>query len=94
MKTRAHILISGRVQGVFFRAETMYEADKRDVKGWVRNLPDGRVETVFEGEKESVEEMIDFCHRGPQFAKVDSVEVKWEKYTGEFEKFKISFGSP
>jgi acylphosphatase len=91
MKVRVHVFVSGRVQGVFFRSETRYEARLRGVKGWVRNLPDGRVEAVFEGEEEAVKELIDFCKRGPPGAKVTKVDVKWEFYTGEFKDFEIRF---
>ena len=86
MKVRAHVFISGKVQGVFFRYATLEEAKARGVCGWVRNLPDKRVEAVFEGEKEAVEEMIAFCHRGPPAAKVTKVEVHWEEYKGEFQR--------
>jgi len=89
LKVRAHVIVSGRVQGVFFRYETKKEALKRGVKGWVRNLPTGEVEAVFEGEKEDVEEMIKFCRKGPPLAKVKDVKVSWEEYKGEFEDFKI-----
>ncbi|MHC1586031.1 MAG: acylphosphatase [Candidatus Hecatellaceae archaeon] len=89
MQVRAHVYVSGRVQGVFFRWYTRDEALKLGVKGWVRNLPDGRVEAVFEGEKEAVEKMIEFCKRGPPAAKVENVEVHWETPTGEFQDFKI-----
>ena len=92
MKVRAHVLVSGRVQGVFFRSETEYEAVKRNVCGWVRNLPDGRVEAVFEGEKEAVEELVEFCRRGPRGARVFNVEVRWEEYVGEFKGFRIKYG--
>lgn len=91
MKVRAHVYVSGRVQGVFFRYETKKEAEKRNVKGWVRNLPDGRVEAVFEGEKENVEKLIEFCHRGPSLARVEKVEVLWEEYEGKFKDFKLIF---
>ena len=90
-KVRAHVYVSGRVQGVFFRYETRREAKKHGVKGWVKNLPDGRVEAVFEGEKEDVEKLIDFCRKGPPLAKVDKVEVFWEEYKGEFKSFNIVF---
>jgi acylphosphatase len=92
MKVRAHVFMSGMVQGVFFRSETQYEAKKRGVKGWVRNLPDGRVEAVFEGEEEKVKELINFCKHGPPGARVTSVEVRWENYTGEFKNFEIRYG--
>jgi len=92
MKARAHIVVSGRVQGVFFRSETQDEANRRNVSGWVRNLPDGRVEAVFEGEKEDVDRLIEFCRRGPPGAQVSKVDVQWEDYVGEFRGFKIRYG--
>ncbi len=91
MKKRAHVFVSGRVQGVFFRATTRKEAEKRGVKGWVKNLRDGRVEAVFEGEEEKVEEMIDFCHRGSSAAKVKDVEIEWEEYKDEFSNFSVRY---
>ncbi len=91
MKVRAHVFVSGRVQGVFFRYETKHKARMRDVKGWVRNLPDGRVEAVFEGEEEAVKELIDFCKRGPPGARVTRVDVAWESYIGEFKDFEIRY---
>jgi len=91
VKVRAHVLISGRVQGVFFRYETKRLAVRLGVEGWVRNLPDGRVEAVFEGEKEDVERMIEFCHRGPPGAIVRKVEVSWEEPTGRFQGFRILY---
>jgi len=92
LKVRAHVFISGRVQGVFFRAWTEDEAVKRGLTGWVRNLADGRVEAVFEGDKEAVEEMVKLCWKGPPGARVTNVEVKWEPYTGEFTDFRIIYG--
>jgi len=92
MTVRAHVFVSGRVQGVFFRSETHYEAKRRNVAGWVRNTSDGRVEAVFEGEKGDVEKMIDFCRRGPSGARVTKVDVRWEDYTGEFRDFRIRYG--
>lgn len=83
--------MSGRVQGVFFRATTREEAQKRGVTGWVKNLRDGRVEAVFEGEEEKVKEMIDFCHGGSRAASVEDVEVSWEEYEGEFSDFGIRY---
>jgi len=62
------------------------------VKGWVRNLPDGRVEAVFEGEKEDVEKLIAFCKHGPLGARITNLESTWETYTGTFEKFKVKYG--
>lgn len=91
MKVRAHVFISGFVQGVFFRSNTKKMADMLGLKGWVRNLPDGRVEAVFEGEKPAVDEIIKWCHKGPPGAEVEKVEVIWEDYTGEFKDFKIRY---
>lgn len=86
---RAHVFIKGQVQGVFYRAWTLRQAQGLRLTGWVRNLADGRVEAVFEGEKEGVEEMIAKCRQGPQLAGVDHIDVNWEKATGEFAEFDI-----
>lgn len=88
---RVRVLISGVVQGVWFRAYTKEEAQKLGIKGWVRNLPDGRVEALFEGEDKAVEEMIKWCHKGSPLAQVDKVEVFEEDYKGEFTDFKIRY---
>lgn len=88
---RARVFISGWVQGVFFRSETKHEAKKLSVNGWVRNLPDGRVEAIFEGEEENVKELVEFCKKGPPGAKVAHVDVIWESYTGEFRDFEIRY---
>ena len=87
----AHVFITGRVQGVYFRYKTRDEAKKFDVKGWVRNLPDGRVEAVFNGNKENVEKLVDFAGKGPSGAKVLDVDVTWQDYSGEFEKFEVRY---
>ena len=89
MKARAHVFVRGRVQGVFFRVETRHEATKRNVTGWVKNTIDGKVEANFEGQKEAVEKMIEFCRKGPAGARVTDVTVQWQTYTGEFKDFKI-----
>jgi Acylphosphatases len=89
VRVRAHVWISGRVQGVFFRAHTKEVAEKLGLTGWVRNLPDGRVEAVFEGEEEAVKEAIEWCKRGPPLARVEKVEVRYEDPTGEFRDFRI-----
>lgn len=88
-RKRAHVWISGRVQGVFFRAHTAERARQLGVVGFVRNLPDGRVEAVFEGEASAVEKMIAWCHQGPPRARVEGVEVQWEEPRGEFTDFQI-----
>lgn len=87
---RARILISGLVQGVFFRRETTSIARRLGLTGWVRNLSDGRVESIAEGEKARVDELIRFCHSGPPGARVRNVEVEWLEYTGEFRGFRIT----
>ncbi len=89
MPQRAHIFVSGKVQGVFFRDNTKKKAESLGVSGWVRNLPDGRVEAVFEGEKEGVEKMTDWVRQGPAFAKVENLRVEKEDYKGEFQEFRI-----
>lgn len=89
-KTRAHVFIRGKVQGVYFRQNTKQVATRRGVTGWVRNLPDGRVEAIFEGDNEDVNEVIEWCHFGPPKAKVEDVDVRFEKYTGEFANFTIN----
>lgn len=78
-RTRAHVFVTGKVQGVYFRATTRDEAQERGVDGWVQNLDDGRVEAVFEGPEEAVEEMVEFCHRGSSAANVEDVDVNYEE---------------
>ena len=89
MNIRAHIFVTGKVQGVFFRATTRSEAQNLNVVGWVRNVSDGRVEAIFEGKREDVEQMIDFCRIGPREAHVSRTDVRWGQYSGEFTDFKI-----
>lgn len=79
---RAHVFVTGRVQGVFFRKTTKERAERHDVAGWVKNLDDGRVEAVFEGEEDNVEAMVAFCHDGPERARVESVDVEAEEPEG------------
>jgi acylphosphatase len=90
-KARVHVLIEGRVQGVFFRAATRDEARARGLLGWARNLPDGRVEALFEGDKRVVENMLVWCHKGPPYAYVDRVEVEWQPYIGDQTDFRIVY---
>ena len=79
---RIHVFISGLVQGVFFRAHTRRKAFELGLSGWVRNLADGRVEAVFEGPKEQVEEMVSWCHQGPPASQVEKVEEEVEETKG------------
>ena len=102
-KIRSHIFVSGRVQGVFFRSETCNKAREFGLTGWVKNLEDpyvafgdrdggrrpshGRVEAVFEGDKDKVEKIIEWAKKGPILAKVKKVEIIFEEYKGEFKSF-------
>jgi len=90
-KVRANAIISGRVQGVFFRMETKQAADRFGVSGWVRNLKDGTVEALFEGDRDRVEAVIDWCRQGPPHAAVTDVAVTWDEFSGEFSGFNIAF---
>ncbi len=80
---RAHVYVAGQVQGVNFRGATQEEAERLGLNGWVRNLQDGRVEAVFEGDPETVRQMIDWCESGPSSADVDDVTVEQEEPSGE-----------
>lgn len=92
MKARAHVVVSGVVQGVFFRANTQERAQALGLGGWVRNTPEGGVEAVFEGDKEKIEQAIAFCRQGPRGASVEDIKVTWEDYKGEFGGFEIRYG--
>ncbi len=87
---RVRLKIEGRVQGVFFRASTMEEAIRLDLKGWVRNCPDGSVEAVAEGARKEIDALVDWCNQGPPGARVHNVLLQWEDYKGEFQDFRIS----
>ncbi|MBS3781079.1 MAG: acylphosphatase [Candidatus Thermoplasmatota archaeon] len=86
---RKHCFFSGKVQGVFFRANTRDKAQEKGVKGWVKNLRDGRVEAIFEGPENRVDEVIEFCKNNQPHARVDDFEIKEEEPTGEFDSFRI-----
>ena len=88
---RIHVYISGRVQGVFFRAETQRTATSLKLTGWVRNMDDGRVEAVFEGEPDEIERMLNWCHQGPPASRVDRVEAAEEAFTGTMQGFRIVY---
>jgi len=91
MKTglRVHLLVSGKVQGVFFRLNTKNKAEELGIFGWVKNLSDGKVEILVEGEKERIEELIKWVKKGPLFAKVKELEVEQREFKGEFNFFEI-----
>jgi len=86
---RVHLYIHGRVQGVFYRDTMRRVAQSLGLTGWVKNLPDGRVEAVVEGEEEKVERLVSWCHRGPPAAHVSKVEVIRKSFTGEYSSFAI-----
>ena len=90
-EARAHLLIDGRVHGVFFRAFTRDIAQTLGLNGWVRNLFDGRVEAVFEGKREFIEKAIQECYSGPPGARVTNIEVKWEEFKGDLRGFTIRY---
>jgi len=85
---RAHVLISGFVTGVNFRFCTSQKANSLGLRGWIRNLDD-KVEVVFEGSEDKVKEMLEWCKKGPSFAKVDDMKIEFSDYKGEFEGFNI-----
>ncbi|MFO7754061.1 MAG: acylphosphatase [Desulfobacteraceae bacterium] len=85
------VIISGRVQGVFYRAETKKAAERNNVKGWVRNLPGGDVEAVFEGTRENVEKMVDWCRKGPPGSSVTSVKTEKNSTLENFPGFEITY---
>lgn len=91
MKKRANIFVSGRVQGVFFRDYTRKWASSLSLTGWVRNLNDGRVEVMVEGEKERIEELIERLREGSPMAEVKDVETEWQEFKGEFSDFRITW---
>ena len=88
---RAHVFISGRVQGVSFRWFTQHKARELGLTGWVKNLWDGRVAAVFEGDEKIVREAVAWCHHGERPARVDNVEVSYEAATGEFRGFRVRY---
>lgn len=86
---RLHLVVRGRVQGVFFRASTQRESRRLGLTGWVSNRRDGAVEVLAEGDEDSLRELLAFCQRGPSTARVDKVDVRWRTYKGEFSEFRI-----
>ena len=88
---RIHLIISGRVQGVLFRANTKRQAELIGVKGWVRNLDDDKVEAVAEGSEELIKRFVEYCRKGPEGARVDDIEIEELEYKGEFKEFSIRY---
>lgn len=89
MSVKAHLIIEGRVQGVAYRYFTRDVAGSLGLQGWVRNLYDGNVEVVFEGERDQIERAIDRCHEGPPFAVVTRIEVSWSDHAEGLRDFRI-----
>jgi len=88
---RARITVKGRVQGIFFRSSTKRIAAKLGLKGYVKNLPDGNVEVVAEGNEEKIKKLIEFCKTGPSLSKVEDADIKFEKPTKEFGGFEVRY---
>jgi len=91
MKKNVHVIISGRVQGVWFRASTKQKAEQLELTGWVRNTQDGCVEAIFEGEEDHIKDMLDWCNQGPPLAKIEKVIVKNQNPTNGFDGFSIKY---
>ncbi|MBA4459945.1 MAG: acylphosphatase [Nitrosopumilaceae archaeon] len=88
---RVRVFVKGKVQGVFFRQALKVKAKQNDVFGWVKNLDDGRVEAVLEGNEENVGTLVEWCHGGPANARVEDVDIRNEKFTNEFSKFDVLY---
>lgn len=88
-RERAHVYISGRVQGVFFRDSTRQKANELDLNGWVKNMSDGRVEALFEGPSDAVQEMLDWCKEGPAQADVEDVDAEHEEPMEDLKGFEV-----
>ncbi len=86
---QAHVFVSGKVQGVYFREYTRMEASRVGVTGWVRNLRDGRVEAIFEGPRDKVAHMVQWCHQGSPYARVEKVDVEYGSCTGKYSYFRV-----
>jgi acylphosphatase len=90
-KVQAHMLVSGLVQGVYYRDNTRRVAERNEVTGWVKNMPGSGVEALLEGEREDVERVIEWAQQGPPGAIVESVEVDWRPYSGQFYSFEVRY---
>lgn len=91
MVKTVHVRISGKVQGVWFRASTKQQAEQRNVSGWVRNTSDGKVEAVFQGEADAVDDLVSWCHQGSSMSDVSAVSVKALDADEEFDGFNIRY---
>jgi acylphosphatase len=86
---QVHLVVQGRVQGVYFRASTQQEAQRLGVRGWVKNRPDGSVEILAQASESTLKEFVAWAHRGPSAARVDHVAIKWDDATGHFDLFEV-----
>jgi acylphosphatase len=86
---RIHLVVRGRVQGVFFRASAQREAKRLGLTGWVKNRQDGGVEILAEGEEDQVKDLLAWAQHGPSTARVEKLDTRWRSYTGEFSEFQI-----
>ena len=91
VQRRVHIFVNGRVQGVFFRQATKVIAIKNNVTGWVRNLDDGRVEILIEGDDKCIDSVVAWCDCGPANSRVDDIQINNENYLGSFENFEVRY---
>ncbi len=90
-KTQIKVVIKGLVQGVFYRVHTKNTADKLGIKGYVKNLANGSVEAVFEGDPDAIARMIDWCHKGPKISRIDHVQTQEIKTLSNFKIFEIRY---
>ena len=90
-RKRVHAFVIGRVQGVFYRSSAKSEAMRIGLTGWVKNLPDGRVELVAEGPPDAVDELLQWCYKGPAYSRVDRIEIQEETPTKEFNDFSVRY---
>ena len=86
---RIHLVVRGRVQGVYYRASAQREAKRLGLTGWVVNRPDGSVEIVAEGEEDQDKDLLAWAQHGPSTARVEKIDTRWRSYTGEFSEFRI-----
>ena len=89
-KARVLLNIYGRVQGVYFRDETRNTAQKLQLTGWVKNMPDGSVDCLAEGDREKLKQLINWCHEGSEAAAVEKLCIEWQPFQGEFDNFEIT----
>jgi len=89
MRSRAHVIFYGRVQGVWFRSNTERKAVEEGLTGWVQNLPDGSVEALFEGDKNTIQSVIDWCQHDQPYARVDRIELSWHEFKDEYNGFRV-----